>query len=379
MSIAHAPTRTTSLKSTRTPSHSHVQAFRRRAVAWIVQRLMPTVPNDVADGGLPSSGIQRILVCRPNHRLGNTVLTTPLVAELERHYPGAEVDILGAGAAARCVFGGFGSLGELHVLDRRALRHPIATLRTLRRLRGKRYDLVVDAASGSSSGRIAAAVAHARFRVTVGTPATGAPMHFAARPVHALRRALGVGVAEPVPRLDLRLSDAERARGREALARVLGPVRDATPVLAIFPNATGAKRYDEAWWTTFLHALDRAAGPFRVVELVAADGASRVGNAYPTYFTSDPRKLAAFIEAAGLYVSADCGVMHLAAATSARTVGLFSRTDPLRYAPYGDGNTALWTGDDDDAATTARRVAGHLRRVREDEAREPQDASAGTM
>ncbi|QWT21069.1 hypothetical protein KPL74_03420 [Bacillus sp. NP157] len=316
------------------------------------------------EGTLPVAGIQRILVCRPNHRLGNTVLTTPLMVELERRYPGAEIDVLSAGAAASSVYGGFVALGDLHVLDRRAVRHPLATLQLLGALRKKRYDLVIDAASGSSSGRFVASMARSRFHLSADAARQGAPAHFAARPVHALRWALGVDDAEPVPAMDLRLSDAERACGSAKLERVLGAGSVAHgPVLAIFPNATGAKRYDEAWWTTFLAELERSAGQFRIVELVAADGVSRVGNRYPTFFTSDPRKLAAFIDAAGLYVSADCGVMHLAAATRAHTIGLFARTDPKRYAPYGGANAAVWTGDDD-AATSAHRVASHVLKQR---------------
>ncbi|MGE7136704.1 glycosyltransferase family 9 protein [Luteibacter sp. NPDC031894] len=290
---------------------------------------------------------------------------TPLIAELERWYPGAEVDVLGAGVAALRVYGGYTGLGELHVLDRRAIHHPLTTWRLLRMLRRKQYDLVIDAASGSSSGRLVTATARARYRIGVRTLACGAPTHLAARPVHALRLALGVPMDDPVPSLDLRLSDVERANGRATLGRVLkaGATGDA-PVLTIFPNATGAKRYDQHWWTIFLAELERAAGPFRIIELVAADGVSRVGNRYPTYFTSDPRKLASLIDAAGLYVSADCGVMHLAAGTTAQTIGLFATTDPSRYAPYGPGNTALWTGDDGPSAV-AHRAAGHILRQRD--------------
>ncbi len=364
MSKAHVTARPSVATATRQPNHPRVQQLRRRIVAWLIGKVFPSAPNEVSEGTLPHTGIQRVLVCRPNHRLGNTVLTTPLIAELERWYPGAEVDVLSAGPAASSVYGAYAAMGEIYALDRRAIRHPWATWRTLGALRTKRYDLVIDAASGSSSGRLVTAMVRARFRIGVGSTAHGAPVHLAARPVHALRRALGVPTGTTVPSLDLRLSEAERASGHATLNRVLKvqATSDAR-VLAIFPNATGAKRYDQTWWTTFLAELDRAAGPFRIVELVAADGASRVGNLYPTYFTSDPRKLASFIDAAGLYVSADCGVMHLAAATTAQTIGLFAKTDPSRYAPYGPGNTALWTGDDG-AATVAHRAAGHILRRR---------------
>ncbi|WP_426285036.1 glycosyltransferase family 9 protein [Luteibacter sp. E-22] len=345
----------------RTPLHGKGHAFRRSVVAWLLRHLLPARDNLVGHGQLPRIGIQRILVCRPNHRLGNTVLLTSLMGEIERHFPGAEVDVLGSGEATRSVLGGFATIGELFLLDRRALRRPLATVRTLRRLASKRYDLVVDAASGSSSGRIAAGMAKARYQLRVEGGGGDVPVHFAARPVHALRRALGEARLEPIPALDLRLTVSERERGAATLERVLQgtPANDA-PTLAIFPNATGRKRLDATWWQAFVDELVRRAGPLRIVELVAADGQSRIGNAYPTYFTSDPRKLAAFIDAADIYVSADCGVMHLAAATRATTIGIFGATDPDRYAPFGGRNMGF-RSDEGCPLAAAIRVAAHLR------------------
>lgn len=369
MSSVVIPGKVVTLRAWRPPSRQRLQQWRRRLVASIVKRLLPPGDNHVRQGALSRAGIQRVLVCRPNHRLGNTLLVTPLMAELEHHFPGAEIDVLGAGLAPCSVYRGYTAVGDIHRLDRRAIRHPIATLKVLRSLRKKHYDLVIDAASGSSSGRLIAALVHARHQLGVDHVRAGVPPHMAARPVHALRWALGVDTALPVPTMDLRLSAPELACGHATLRRVLGMSASdpGTPVVAIFPNATGAKQYGEAWWNAFLGELKARVAPLSIVELVAADGQSRVSNRYPTYFTSDPRKLAAFIDAAGLYISADCGVMHLASATTATTIGLFNTTDLRRYAPYGGMNVGFWT-EGEAAVVVARRVAEHLsRRLRQAE------------
>jgi ADP-heptose:LPS heptosyltransferase len=193
-------------------------------------------------------------------------------------------------------------------------------------------------------------------------PVDGLTTHLAARPVQALRWAIGASVEEDIPLLDVRLTDAERRGGRDALARVLRETNErGLPVMAIFPNATGSKRLPGEWWSEFTHELLSRTGEACVVELVSADGQSRLGGGFPTYYTSDPRKLAAFIEATGTYISADCGVMHLAAATTATVVGIFGPTDPARYAPYGRGNVAI-ACDDGCPRGAAVRVATHLRR-----------------
>src|SRR5579864_9139539 len=54
---------------------------------------------------VPSFGIFRILICRVTHSLGNTLLVTPLVRELEATYPGAEIDIVTRSEVATDIFG----------------------------------------------------------------------------------------------------------------------------------------------------------------------------------------------------------------------------------------------------------------------------------
>jgi ADP-heptose:LPS heptosyltransferase len=51
--------------------------------------------------------------------------------------------------------------------------------------------------------------------------------------------------------------------------------------------------------------------------------------------------LAALIEHAELFVSADTGPMHLAAAKRVRCVALFGPKDPAIYRPYGAGHRVL--------------------------------------
>jgi hypothetical protein len=80
-----------------------------------------------------------------------------------------------------------------------------------------------------------------------------------------------------------------------------------------------------------------------VIEFLADDDQSRLGDVYPTLYLSNPRKLAAVIAQVDCFVSADCGVMHLAVASGAATVGLFSVTDRGTNEPYGTNNHGVHT------------------------------------
>jgi heptosyltransferase-3 len=347
-----------------TALHGRLQDRRRRLMRRLLDRFLgPGTPLS-APGTLPRSGIHRILVLRPNHRLGNALLVGPLLAELERLYPGAEVDVLAAGPAAQTIFATYPTVRQVISLHQRIVRHLPFTVATLHRMHGMAYDLAIDAGGGSQSGRLLLSMVKARFKV--GTPAKGdddvtRPQHLALRPVHLLRRAYAGDASGPWPAMDIRLSEYERAQGRHLLGKVLGgePGPDAALTVAIFANATGNKCYGEAWWAQFLQALNEQLPRTRIVEVVAAHAVSQLNSRHATFYSRDLRKMAAVIAAADVFVSADCGVMHLAAASGTRTFGLFSVTDPRKYAPYGHGNAAIDNTSGDPVAA-ARIVVAHL-------------------
>ena len=129
--------------------------LRRRVVGGFFARLFGGVGRALCEPGqLPTRGIHRVLICRPNHRLGNALLISPLLAEVEALYPGAEIDIISAGHAARSLFGNRFLVRQIFNLPPKIARHLWFTVALLRQLRGNTYDLAIDACDGSQSGRL---------------------------------------------------------------------------------------------------------------------------------------------------------------------------------------------------------------------------------
>ncbi|MDQ3288287.1 MAG: lipopolysaccharide heptosyltransferase family protein [Pseudomonadota bacterium] len=315
--------------------------------------------DDGSDSGavaLPAHGIFRVLVVKVSHTLGNTLLLTPLLQELERRYPGAEVDIVTRNAVAPSLFVGYRNVGQVHRLPAHALRHPLQVRATLRALRGNRYDLAIDADPRSQTGRLLVNFVRARHSTGFvgqgkqGRVGIAVPMPTGLRqselPVHLLREAAGDTDSVGWPSPSLRLSGAERAIGREQLASVRGldPQSQAAlrPVIGVFANATGAKRLDGEWWSRFLPVLEQAFGGYDFVEIVPMTGHSLLDHRYPAYYTGDIRKLATVLSALSVYISADCGVMHLANASGPRTIGFFPGMELAEWGVSGAGNTNVY-------------------------------------
>lgn len=338
-----------------TPS-ARIETIRRRVTARMMRGVFRT--GAATGARLPRVGIHRILVCRNVHTLGDSLTLTPLLTELGHVYPGAEVDIVSGCPVAEALYGAFPNVRHIHRLPRHVVGHLLATGITLHEVRRKRYDLVIDPDPQSQSGRLLALGAHARYSLGYigpgksGTLTHGVAVppnfrHKARMPVYLLRRALGEDPgARGYPRPALGLTRAELSRGRRCLARLLnasGQARAGAPGIAVFANATRDKRLASAWWQAFIEAFRQQVPEGRIVEILPASGTSMLGDRFACFYSSDVRRLAAVIANMDAYISADCGVMHLAWASGTPTVGLFRVTDPGEWGPFGPHAASLQT------------------------------------
>ncbi|MGC8520005.1 MAG: glycosyltransferase family 9 protein, partial [Steroidobacteraceae bacterium] len=269
-----------------------------------------------------------ILICRPNTRLGNTVLLTPLVEELQHSLPEAQIEILTACPVAAQIFQEFPAVRRVHALPFRGVRHPLNYLRTLLAVRRKRYDVIIDPCPNSWTARFFTRHLAARLKVgftaarsvqgvDVSVPFQDAPRHMGAYPVYLVRRTL-FGLDPKSARADevtlnIRLTEAEREFGRSEVRRLLGGGASA-PVIAVATHATGPKRFALEWWQRLiaeLHALLPAA---RFIEIRPPSGRASLGG-LPGFSSRHTREVAALINAVQCFVCADSGLMHLGAGT----------------------------------------------------------------
>lgn len=326
----------------------------------IVSRINP--PLDPRD-------ISKILIVRPNHRLGNNVLLTPLLTVIERFFPNAEVDLLCGGGSPRQIFSGFRQVRKTLCLPNWSLTRPDIVLSIFRDLRGTQYDLVIDPSVKSRSGRWVLGICRARYRLgyawkspshnrhlthVIDQPQSAT--HMGLQPVILLSRA----VAESADRqpstsiqaeLDLRLSDAERAAANTLVNSTLDAHRpaaatDKSVVVALYTLATGSKNYPETFWREVAEGLRRRSEHITILEIIPGDGQARLAGVAPGIFSTGAlRELSGLIAESDLFITGDCGVMHLGRAGGARVLGLFKTTDPSVYGPYGGGSESLMVED----------------------------------
>lgn len=323
-------------------------AWRARVRWWPIRRTSRDAATDGSFAPLPSRGIHRVLVSRVSHTLGNTLLITPLIREIERVYPGAEIDVVTRSAVATAIFGSFDRVRTIHQLPNHGVSSPLRIASVLRALRKRPYDLAIDPGLLSTTDRLYVRAANARWKIGYANKSGGGLTHGIAvppdlrhvgkLPVHLLRAARNDGSRDAYPSLDIALSGTERARGRAMLDEI---VPGDGPVIGLFTAATGNKCLGAAWWQAFAAQYVAAIPNARLVEVIALSGRSMLDNRWPSYYSTDVRRLGTVISGISRFVAADCGVMHLACAAGVPTVGLFRGTEIAEWGPYGSRDLAF--------------------------------------
>lgn len=293
--------------------------------------------------------IKRVLICRPNHRLGNLLLTTPLLQEVIATFPDCKIDLFVKGGLAPILFQDYKNIDKIIELPKKPFSHLIKYFMGWASIKKRRYDLVINGDKNSSSGRLSTQFANAKFKV-FGDVSEEIQLkhkdhkHIAKYPIYNLRSYLTkLGFQEntnPVPLLNLKLRPNEIAQGKITLEKIVDPRKK---TISIFTFATGKKCYSESWWADFYERLKHEFKDYNIVEVLPVENVSQIGFKAPTFYSKDIREIGSVIANTDIFIGADSGIMHLASAALTPTVGLFSVTNENVYMPYGNKSVALNT------------------------------------
>ncbi len=285
---------------------------------------------------LPPNDVHRILCIKPRG-IGDIVLSTIVLDSLAAAFPGTEIDYLTEAFAADAVR----DLPQVHGVITTGRGESIFSV--IRKVRRRRYDLVLDLWSNPRSAQITF-LSGARFRTGFayrgrryaynlpGTAERGD--HHSAE--HNLELLAPLGVPVVSRRIHYAVLPDEAQHARAWCAERSG----GKPVVGLVPSGGWAsKRCPPSTWIAIGEALRRRYDPWFLVlwgpgdEADAAAIVSGLGAALAPPTTV--RAMAAFLGTCALVVANDSGPMHIAAALGVPTIGLFGPTDPSHHGPYG--------------------------------------------
>ncbi len=253
-------------------------------------------------------------------RIGDAVISSGILEALRLRHPGARITVA-CGAAAAPVFERLPGLERLIIFEKSAYRMHWFTL--WRQLAGHFWDIAVDVRGSALTFALAARHRH----VLRGGRRPG-------RRYQQLGRAMGL---EPAPLPVAWTNAADEARA----AALMGEA----PVIALGPTANwDGKIWPAARFAALFQALARELpgaraaifyGPGEAEAARAAPLLAALPGALAFPGTLTLAEVAACLHRAAIFIGNDSGLMHLAAAAGAPTLGLFGRSRADEYAPAG--------------------------------------------
>ena len=327
-----------------------INVFRKKIMQGLTKNIGKSKAGLKADENIK---IKRILISRPNHRLGNLLLLTPLVQEVANTFPDSKIDLFVKGGVTPIIYKNYENINSYIQLPKKPFSSLGKYIQGWFQLKFRKYDLVINSNPGSSSGRLSILATNSTYKffgdhddeLNSKHPDYN---HDAKKTIYNLRKFLTeLGFPKnnsEIPSLKMILDQEELETGKENLQKI---VQNDKKTICLFTNATGAKIYSEEWWNTFYDKLQTTFPDYNIIELLPVENISKLNFKIPNFYSTDIREMGGFLANCALFIAADNGVMHLASSVNVPTIGLFKVTDETTYKPYNDKSFSINTNNTD--------------------------------
>jgi len=296
---------------------------------------------------------RRILIIRLSG-IGDVVHTLPLLGALRKRYPYAYITWLVQKKAEELLVG-HPYLDEVITFDRD--RWISRLLPLIKKLRNRRFDLVVDSHGQFRSGLFAyitGAKTRLGFNAKNGKEFNSLFINFKAPPFpgdwHAVERYLALasllGAEIETKEFLIQIGEPEK----EYVERFLEEegIKKGEFLIALNPGSSWKSKI----WPSknYAHLADILIKKFKAkVMFLWGPGEENLIKSISSLMEEKPliaprtglKELASLISRCTLFIGSDSAPLHIASSFSIPSIGLYGPTDPQRNGPYGSGNVAI--------------------------------------
>ncbi len=114
---------------------------------------------------VPKDSKIRVLISRPNHRLGNQLLISPLIQEVKNEFPNCKIDLVVNGNLSSILFSQFTYIQNIFNLPKKPFKNIFNYTRKTISLMSNKYDIAISACDDSNSSKIFVKLSRAKFKI----------------------------------------------------------------------------------------------------------------------------------------------------------------------------------------------------------------------
>ncbi|OGC78400.1 MAG: hypothetical protein A2145_01750 [candidate division Zixibacteria bacterium RBG_16_40_9] len=329
-----------------------VEKLGKSLLVWLLGLFIKKETKD--KGKIDFTRIKKILLVRQDKRLGNLILTLPLVSALRKRFPQSQISYLADKSFAE-VLEMCPEIDEVFVANKNSFWNPLKFWALLNKIRKSHFDLALDLSDENNfsfSNAFLTYLSQAPIRVgyqkaqnkgflNLEVPIIHKERHVIDRHLDLLRDLMG---DFPTPEFNLRIDIENKNWAEDYLARKNVSARD--DLIGIHIGGRSKKRWPVENFAGLVKFLTKENNQSIIFwgekekgflsELVKlTENKIIISDLLPI------TKLAAFIKRCNLFISSDTGPMHLAVALKVPTLSIFIDSDVKKFGPKGDRHRVI--------------------------------------
>ena len=321
-----------------------VEKSGKNLLIWLVSLFVK--PEKLDREKIDFSKVRKILLVRQDRRLGNLVLTLPVVSAIRKKFPQIHIGYLADEKFAE-VLEMCPEIDEVFVLKRSSFWNPFKFRSLVRKIRKSNFDLAVDLSDENNFSLSNAFLTYlSRSPIRVGyekaqnkgflnleVPIIHKERHVVERHLDLLRFLAG---EVPTPEFNLKIDSQNKSRAENYLTSKKVLQNDF--LIGIHIGGRGKKRWEIENFAEVINWLTKENYKIiifwgKVEEKLLPDLRSKSNDKIIISDLLTMPKLAAVIKRCNLFISSDTGPMHLAMALKVPTLAIFADSDANKYGP----------------------------------------------
>jgi ADP-heptose:LPS heptosyltransferase len=293
--------------------------------------------------------IKKILIVRQDDRIGNLILTTPLLSALRKRFPQARIWYL-ASKTFHTLFSNSHLVDRILVAKKKQyIVHPLSLIWFIRKIRKEKFDLAFDASDENNfsfNNTFLVYLSRSRYRIGYQKPQSHLFLNMEVTPSginkHASELHLDLlrYLAGNLPSEELCIEiNPQKSVETEKYLKEHG-VESSDFLVGMHIGGRGEKRWEAenfqklADWITdsFDAKVIFLWGPEErdIIKHIHPQGKQIIAELFPLPV------LSVLINRCNIIISPDTGAMHVSAAVGTPTLALFLNSDPVKYGPRGE-------------------------------------------
>lgn len=179
---------------------------------------------------VPKDSEIRVLISRPNHRLGNQLLISPLIQEVKNEFPNCKIDLVVNGNLSSILFSQFTYIQTIFNLPKKPFKNIFKYASKVISLMSKKYDIAISACDDSNSSKIFVKLSRAKFKIyNSGLNTNAKPTHISKIPIFNFKTVLYPSqdlTSYNYPKLSIGLTNEEIEKGRSIIENLFDNEKD---------------------------------------------------------------------------------------------------------------------------------------------------------